>query len=162
MSIVSQDYIMRMIEQFFRALARILAASEAGKLDEALSLIDQTADSLLGPTRRLVDALDAPSAAMLLGEAEKVYVYAMLTAQRAFIDEKLGRGSRAQQGFERALQLHLESWAAKPHVFSTEGAEIAMKHVDVQRLSEKHQRTLVRLLEYAREQRLDRSRDATD
>lgn len=109
MSMVERDYILRMIQQLAQAIARIVGLKREGKLDEALAALRETADGIFGPLGRTLDALDARSAASLLGSFAKVDAYARLTGEEASIHE-LGGAARLSRGcYLRALELHLEA-----------------------------------------------------
>src|SRR5262245_4994962 len=114
MSIARRDYIVRMIEQFAQALARIAGMKTAGKHDEALILIRQTADGIFGPLRESLDRLDSTSAATLLGNREKIAVYAALAAEKASIVELQSQPAKARAGYLRALELYLEASRLTP------------------------------------------------
>jgi len=109
MSIRQRDYILRMIEQLSEAIARIAGARGAGKHEEALLIVRETADGILGPMRSMVEALDSASAAVLLSSAEKVGAYAALVAEEAATREAMGEARGASAGYRRALELYLES-----------------------------------------------------
>ena len=109
-----RDYILRMIEQFAEALARIAGLKRAGKLDEAELLVRQTADSIFGPLRGMIEKVDAASAALLLEGHDKIGVYASLCAEQAEIWESRGEDARARAEYRRALELHLEAARRAP------------------------------------------------
>ncbi len=109
MSMFEQDYVLRMIQQLAQAIARIAGFKKAGKLDEALSEVRETADGIFGPLLRTLDAVDAQSAAGLLGNREKIEAYARLTAEEASIHDLMGDARRARAGERRALLLYLEA-----------------------------------------------------
>ena len=108
MSIQKRDYILRMIEQLAETLASIVGLKQAGKLDEAELLVRETVDGLLGPLRSALEALDAPSAAALLGSREKLAAYAALTAEEGSIRDLKGDARGARRARKRALDLYRE------------------------------------------------------
>jgi hypothetical protein len=114
MSITRRDYIVRMIEQFGQALARIAGMKTAGKHDEALILIGQTADGIFGPLRASLDKVDSASAATLLGSRDKINVYAALAAEKASVHELQSQPAKAGAGYLRALELYLEASRLSP------------------------------------------------
>lgn len=109
MSMQERDYILRMIQQLAQAIGRILGLKRAGKLDEALQEVRATADGIFGPMLRTLEALDAQSAASLLGNREKIEAYAALTAEEASILELKGDAKRAKGSERRAFLLYLEA-----------------------------------------------------
>lgn len=149
MSIRQRDYILRMIEQLAEAIARIAGARGAGKHEEALSLVRETADGILGPLRAMVEQLDSASAAVLLGSAEKVGAYAALTAEEAATHEAAGDARRAGAGYRRALELHLEAArlgeGAEARARALEAAGRLRGKVDERRLGQRYREALAAL-----------------
>jgi hypothetical protein len=144
MGMLERDYILRMIQQLAQALGRILGLKRAGKLDEALLEVRATADGIFGPMRRTLEAIDAQSAASLLGNREKIEAYAALTAEEASIHELLGDARRARGGERRALSLYLE--VAILGQEASEGARAAIEElrrkVDESRLPPRYREAL--------------------
>jgi hypothetical protein len=114
MSIRERDYILKMIEQLAAALSRVAGLKTAGKLDEAGDEIRNTADAILGPLANTVDALDAASAAKLLGNRQKIGVYAALVAELADIRAREGRDAEARSKYRRALEVQLACLSEHP------------------------------------------------
>lgn len=108
MSIGRKDYILQMIEQLTAAVASVVGLKEAGKLDDALRLVRETADGIFGPLLRTLDEVDSATAASLIGDSEKVAAYATLLAERADIYERKGDTRRARADHRRALEMYLE------------------------------------------------------
>jgi hypothetical protein len=147
MSMVERDYILRMIQQLAQALARVLGLKRAGKLDEALAAVRETADGIFGPLLRTVDALDAQSAASLLGSREKIDAYAALTEEEGSIHALKGDERRAGACFRRALTLYLEAAWKGPEISEKERAAIhaLREKVDHTRLAPRYQKALAEL-----------------
>src|SRR3954469_16777004 len=124
MAMAERDYILRMIQQLAQALARVLGLKKAGKLDEALDAVGETADGIFGPLLRTLDALDAQSAASLLGSREKITAYAALTAEEGSIHELQGDERRSRERARRALTLYLEAALRGPTRSAEERAAI--------------------------------------
>jgi hypothetical protein len=108
-AMIESDYILRMIQQLAKAIARIVGLKQAGQLDEALDELRTTADGIFGPIRHTLDAIDARSAAGLLANREKIEAYAAVTAEEASILEQMGDASSARSGEQRAISLYLEA-----------------------------------------------------
>jgi hypothetical protein len=90
------DYIMRLIEQFFLVLARILFKKNAQKYTEALSEIETSYKHLLGLDARQVHSLSYEELIEWLKmggrfDAEKCLVLAALQKEEAEIHELAGR-----------------------------------------------------------------------
>src|SRR5262245_37792345 len=142
MGMLERDYILRMIQQLAQALGRILGLKRAGKLHEALQEVRATADGIFGPMRSTLDAIDAQSAASLLGNRDKIEAYAALTAEEASIHELLGDARRARSGERRALELYLE--VRLLGLTASEGALLAIaeleRKVDASKLPQRYRK----------------------
>jgi hypothetical protein len=105
--LVRKDYVLRMLEQLAQALARIAGAKKKKDLDEAQQIAEGALADLFGPTRDLLERLDAKSAATLLSDDDKLRAYATLVMELASIEELRGDERRARSGHRRALELFL-------------------------------------------------------
>lgn len=109
MSLSQRDLMVRMIQQLAEAFGRIVGLKRAGRLDEAVAVLKETANGLFGPVWETLQRLEPASAAMMLATREKVSAYAMLTQHQAELDDLKGDVWKAQSGYRRALELHLEA-----------------------------------------------------
>jgi hypothetical protein len=107
MSFSERDFIRRIIEDFARLIAGVIALRRGGRLDEAERRIAEIARGLLGPLARDAELLDSQSLSQFLSE-EKLVRYASLIAERANV--KLANGDAAAAHYDRirALELFLE------------------------------------------------------
>lgn len=107
MSFSERDFIRRLIEDFARMIAGIIALRRGGKLDEAEARIAEVARGLLGPWARDSELLDSQSLSQFLSD-EKLARYASLIAERANV--RLAKGDAAGAHYDRirALELFLE------------------------------------------------------
>ena len=105
---MQRDYIMRMIEQCGAALVRIVEMRKQHRLGEAVQTVDATADEVLGPLRRVVEAVDATTAVSVVGpfEVDRIRMYAALLSERAEIERTMQRGINARASCQRALELY--------------------------------------------------------
>lgn len=78
-----QDYILRLIQQMAAVVATLLGLRGGGKLDEALDVVSDAEGELLGPMAGAAAAVDAATAAQMIGEPLKVAAWARLLAARA-------------------------------------------------------------------------------
>lgn len=106
MSVVQRDYILRLIEQLGRALARIAGLASSGRYDEALEAIDDAEQELLGDQLRSLTRLDATSASLMLHSHDRALGWAHLLAERARVLTLSGQEERAQTVAQRALALY--------------------------------------------------------
>lgn len=109
MSITERDLLLRMIQQLGDSIAKIIGLRTGGQPDEALVLLQQTTDGILGPMAGMIDQVDSASAAMLLASPQKVRAYAWLVDERAKIRAAQGDDARARADERRALDLLLLS-----------------------------------------------------
>jgi hypothetical protein len=77
---VQRDYLLRMIEQFTQAVARILGLSSEQKFTEARRELDG-AYRALGLSRSMLDSLDESSLRILVGEPKLLAVAMLLAAE---------------------------------------------------------------------------------
>jgi hypothetical protein len=108
--VLRQDYIGRLIQQLIEAFGRAIARLDEQDLDAADSEIDAAERSLGLP--RGIELFDARSAALVIGNGDKVVLAALLLEHRARVLDARGAGADARRKRQRALAL-LEH--AKPH-----------------------------------------------
>jgi len=87
MSLIQEDYIMRMVEMAAQVIARALGLAKQGASAAALAVIEDGIDELLGERRNIIEMLDPVSAAHLLGDARLVQAYADLLRKRSECDD---------------------------------------------------------------------------
>jgi hypothetical protein len=109
-----RDFLKRIIEQLAQGLARALKLRREKKFEQARQALGELFDDLVGVPRALVDSMDAPSAAMLIGDAAKLRIWARLLSEEAALLEDEGRGaqatrSRALQALDEAIRRSSES-----------------------------------------------------
>jgi len=112
--VLREDYLERMIRQLAEAIARIAGWTANGKLEDAIRETDRAWDELLDVPRDLVDRLDGPTLAQLLGEPAKMRVAAELLAAEARVHQAKGNPVHALLCNRRALELFLEARALDP------------------------------------------------
>ncbi|MFO0569618.1 MAG: hypothetical protein U0263_28470 [Polyangiaceae bacterium] len=110
-----QDYIGRLIAQVAEALARALGKLKESKLEEAEQELAEAENSLALP--RGIERFDARSAALIIGNGDKVVLAALLLERRAELARARGKADEARRGLARARAL-LEH--ARPHELATE------------------------------------------
>ncbi len=100
------DYLLRQIQMAAAALRRLIARVGDGESFDTVH-VDIAAEiaSLLGPHRALLERLDARSAAHLLGDPERVQLWAQLLALQAESQRLAGRGTVADALAARANAL---------------------------------------------------------
>jgi hypothetical protein len=98
-----QDYFDRLIEEFARSVARVLDLLRQQHPDDADFEI-AAAEKALGVPPGL-DQIDAASAAMVLGNGDKVVLLAQLMELRADAAEARGADAEAERHRARALAL---------------------------------------------------------
>lgn len=112
---IREDYIIRMIEQLAAFLARIVRKREAGDYAGALAEAGKAWDDLIGqPPRDLVDRLDTPTLAGLLGDAARMRVAAQLLTEEGRAYAGKGDPAHAAVCYRRAWELYLEARVREP------------------------------------------------
>ena len=113
---IRQDYLMRMIEQLVKVLAKILFNKEAGNYKEAINNIDIAFNNILGLDYNLLNELSAKDIISLLGISKddttasiKCIVIAKLLKEKAEI-EKLNskENSSLFYDYQKVISLYLE------------------------------------------------------
>jgi hypothetical protein len=104
-SYFERDVIRRMIKQLGEIAARIAGLTTERKLDEALSVVRQSEQELLGPLTATLDAVDAKTVRLLLGNDEKLQVWVVLLTERAKLLDAQGQPGAARSVASRALEL---------------------------------------------------------
>lgn len=110
----NRDFIKRMIEQLAQGIARALKLRREKKFDQARQVLGELFDDLVGVPRDLVERMDAPSAAMLIGDAEKLRTWVKLLKEEAALLDEQGLDSsviraRAVEVLDEALQRSSET-----------------------------------------------------
>jgi hypothetical protein len=103
------DYILRLIQQAAAALRNLRTRLGGGaSADEVSRDADEAIGTLLGPQRPTLERLDAWSAANLLGDADRVFLWSDLVALQADLREASGdaEGSAALRKRASSLKSH--------------------------------------------------------
>lgn len=148
MSLAQRDYLLRMIQQLAQALAAVVSRQREGKLDEALSMIDELRRKLFGSMGEPLARLDPPSVTLVLGALEKARAYAMILAVEADVRQARGETRAAARSRRRALEIHLEAALRWPHEVRDEdrtAITALAPAVDAATLSEQQRRALADL-----------------
>ena len=112
MSVTEKDFILRAIKQIGDTIARIAGLRAGGQNDEALLMVQESVDGILGPMAKMIEGLDAASAAMLLESPDRIRAYGLLVAERAITRSAAGDVARAPKDRLRAIEL-LSAWTQK-------------------------------------------------
>ncbi len=115
---IRQDYIMRLIEQLVRFLAKVLFNKENGNYGEALKNIDKAFSGILGLDSKLIDISSSDDIIELInlpGESTalniKYIVVAKLLKEKADIKSLNNlNGFNADYEYQKALALFLEGY----------------------------------------------------
>jgi hypothetical protein len=116
-----EDYLLRMIQEAGRALARIreLLLGGATASPVVRAEIEQTTALLLGGDRPMLEQLDAESAVRLIGNADRVARWIELLELDAESQRQQGDAARAARRMERARSLR----TAVANQFGTAGRD---------------------------------------
>jgi tetratricopeptide (TPR) repeat protein len=115
----TNDYVMRMIELFVRAVAKILHLRESGEKEEAYILLQDTIQGALGVNADTVDALDYDGFLSVMGAGgdmspERFALLSELMRIKAEFAREEGRESVAVDCYDKALCLLLAALAEEP------------------------------------------------
>lgn len=110
---LTEDYIMRMLNQALAVLIKVIGLKQAGRRQEALQSIDQALEILFGLRADLIKRLDDESLLESLTsqetlDADRLLVAADLFKEQADILADLGRQAESQADYLRALNFYLE------------------------------------------------------
>jgi hypothetical protein len=114
-----QDYLLRLIEEFGHIIARVVQSMKDQRLDEAEREI-ATAEQALGIPPGL-EQIDPVSAALVLGNSDKVVMAARLLELRAEASERRGRAADAARHRARAVRMLV---CARPVELTQEAADL--------------------------------------
>jgi hypothetical protein len=112
---IERDYLMRMVQQLAAVMTRIFNLKKQEKYDEARETIREAYGELFGLNRALLETLSAESLAQLVGDYDKSKAIARLFQEEASLDEFQKNERRARERYRRALELYLETTAARAH-----------------------------------------------
>ncbi len=110
---LTEDYIMRMINQMVAVLAKLIGLKDAGQYQSAQQVIDQSLEQLLGLKPELLKHMDDSSILNLLtsqGElgTERLYILAELYRHEGDILLAQNRTQEALFDYQRALYFYLQ------------------------------------------------------
>jgi tetratricopeptide (TPR) repeat protein len=110
---LTEDYIMRMINQMVAVLAKLIGLKDAGQYQSAQQVIDQSLEQLLGLKPELLKHMDDSSILNLLtsqGElgTERLYILAELYRHEGDILLAQNRTQEALFDYQRALYFFLQ------------------------------------------------------
>ena len=147
MPIQPRDSMFRTTQQLGELFARVVNMKRAGKTEEAMRLLRDTAIVIFGPMWDTLGRREASSAALLLQTREKVSAYAMFVQHEAELEELRGDVWKARDAFRRALELHLEAARIGADVDAVTRAAIRLlkPRVDLDRLSKLYRSQLDRI-----------------
>ncbi len=140
----TNDYVMRMIEQFVRAIQKIMGLKESGEQAEAKALLEDTLNGLLGINADTVDALDydgfigVMNAGGALSSDRYILLSELLRLKAEFAREE-GKDA-AVDLYDKALCLYLAALADEPGLDGprhTERVESLLAALQGFRLSER-------------------------
>lgn len=102
---MQRDVVLRWIEQIARVVRRILQGPGPADLALARTHLEEATAQLLGPLALVVPQLDAPSAAQLLHDPERILSLALLLELEAAVAEQEADAVAAHGLRERAAAL---------------------------------------------------------
>ena len=115
----TNDYVMRMIELFVRAVARITGLRESGEKEEAYALLQDTIKGVLGVNADTVDGLDYDTFVTIMAAGgaltpERYLLLSELMRIKGEMAQEEGREAIAAALLEKGLCLHLAAVQQEP------------------------------------------------
>ncbi|MFH2008095.1 MAG: hypothetical protein ABI333_16050 [bacterium] len=105
---ITNDYILRLLEQLGRAIGRMVRHRDAEQWDRAHDVFAESCEDLLGQQPRFLDLLDVQNAVRMLGKWHRVKMYSALLEADAAVWKRQGESARAAKLYRRALEIFLE------------------------------------------------------
>jgi hypothetical protein len=110
---LTEDYIMRLINQVLAVFLQAVGLKKAGKLEDALQVFDQASESLLGLNALLAKQLGDSQVLSMLTFQEKLdtdrlLVLADIYREEAEVYSLLGQPDNGQLIFQSSLRFYLE------------------------------------------------------
>ena len=109
MNTINEDYILRQIERIGELIALALGFKATGKSDHAMNTVDAGLDELLGDEAKVLEMVDAETAARLIGDPRRIKAYAdLLRTKMIFTKPGKGRSileSRSQALYDQVTRL---------------------------------------------------------
>ena len=111
---LSEDYIMRLINQALAVLMIALGLKKAGQLSEALQTFDQAIENLIGLNARLAKQLDDSLLLEMLTfqgklDVERLVMLADIYREQAEVYRMQGQPENSQFAAQRSMRLYLEA-----------------------------------------------------
>lgn len=118
---LQRDYVLRLIEQFARALAKVVGLRKGGELEAARAELAELAQAFLGVEATLFLSLSEEQVLSLftvdgVPDSARLMVARDLLMEQAAIEVQLGRMERGRVYLERALNLSLEVLTLDPRL----------------------------------------------
>jgi tetratricopeptide (TPR) repeat protein len=113
MTMLTEDYIMRLINQVLAVFLQALGLKKAGKYDEALQVFDQSLENLLGLNASLTKQLDDNQVLLMLTFQDKLDVERLLVLADIYVEEAevytaLRQPQTSQSMAQSSLRFYLE------------------------------------------------------
>jgi hypothetical protein len=115
MALVQRDYILRLIEQVARAIARLLKRKSEGDLPGARREVHQAIVEVLGPAAAMALMTDSRTAANLVSDPRRLHLWCRLLEEDRQLLQLMERPADAATVDRRMVELLLESWMREPH-----------------------------------------------
>ncbi len=106
---LQRDYLMRLVQQATEAMARAAGQRKEGKRLDARRTLDGALVDLLERHATLFAHLDAPTAARMLADPDRVRMAARIVASQAEIADEQGDSFEAHSLRARAVALYTEA-----------------------------------------------------
>jgi hypothetical protein len=104
---LKRDYILRIVEELARAIARITALRAKGSIEAAIREVEEAASAIAGMDLRMAGSVDTATVARHLADPVRMAALARLMHERATLAGDQGGAASAWR--RRAVELWLEA-----------------------------------------------------
>jgi len=112
--LIRKDYILRLIDELVRVLARVFQLKDLKSFDEALQLLRRESERLLGLDGGMMEILTTEDIRKALRSPEAALVAGRILEEMALIYEQTGEHQRATATAVKALDLYVGLMAYDP------------------------------------------------
>lgn len=149
----SEDYILRLIRQATAVFARIIGLKNTGQYQEALQVIDNILEQLLGMDANVIERLEDENLYTLLMkndvlDLDRLELIADLFAEKGEIHKKKNLPGESVKEFVRALNYYLVVYINHPAEYSTKLTQKIDSLLQTLAPADLEEQTLLNLYDY--------------
>jgi len=132
---IRRDYLIRLIEQFAEALSKLLKLKKGGNYEEALSLIGQTYEELLGFDSLFINSFNTDDLISIIAidgvpDVNKCIIIATLLKEEGEIYEAQDQADISNQRYLKSLDIFLRGFLSEEEIMLNDYSYDLEKIVD--------------------------------